>query len=361
MIKENKVSERNSNFEILRILAMVMIVAHHFSVHSDFLFDSNISINKLFVQFLSLGGKIGVNIFVLISGYFLVIKENIKFNKILKLWLQIFLYSSVFYLVFTGIGYYPFSIKNFIKFCFPIIYNKYWFASSYFIFYLFTPYIHKLVSVLDKSSYKKLLMLMFVCWSLIPTITKQQIGLNALTWFLFLYLLAGYIRLHYQDHGTTKKYLLWATLVYFLVFSITMVLDVLDVPKYATYLYELEKVPILVISVLMVLGFKNIHMEYHRKINILASATFGIYLLHDHEFVRTFLWETFFKGATFSSSSILIPYAIFCILMVYIGCSIVEFIRIYLLEKPLFFFISKREEKIERKKKWIMEKLKLEE
>lgn len=69
----------------------------------------------------------------------------------------------------------------------PIIYNQYWFASSYFILYLFVPYIHKLVKNMDKISYKKLLVLMFVLWSILPTLTKQKLYMNEILWFLFLY------------------------------------------------------------------------------------------------------------------------------------------------------------------------------
>ena len=42
VMREEMTKERQSNFELLRIIAMVMIVFHHFSVHSDFFFESNV-------------------------------------------------------------------------------------------------------------------------------------------------------------------------------------------------------------------------------------------------------------------------------------------------------------------------------
>lgn len=58
-----------SNFELLRIVSMVLIIAHRYTLHSGFSFDTaSISLRR----FLSFGGKIGVNLFVLISGYFLL-------------------------------------------------------------------------------------------------------------------------------------------------------------------------------------------------------------------------------------------------------------------------------------------------
>ena len=73
VVIKNK-NHRSSNIELLRIIAMIMIIAHHVSVHSGFVYPGEIiSFNRLWIQFIQLGGKIGVNIFVLISGYFLVV------------------------------------------------------------------------------------------------------------------------------------------------------------------------------------------------------------------------------------------------------------------------------------------------
>ena len=62
--------DRNSSFELLRIISMLLIVAHHFVVHGNFDLISSFSKNVFFLQSLSMFGKFGVNLFVLISGYF---------------------------------------------------------------------------------------------------------------------------------------------------------------------------------------------------------------------------------------------------------------------------------------------------
>lgn len=152
-MKKLKNKSRSSNFELLRILAMLMIVAHHFSIHSGFSMKiPPLYFNTLFLQFLQFGGKIGVNVFVLISGYFLINTDNIKLKKVIKLWCQIFFYSFIIYLIFTLTGYQKFNITSFIKSIMPIIYSQYWFASSYFILYLFVPYINQLVKNIEKVS-----------------------------------------------------------------------------------------------------------------------------------------------------------------------------------------------------------------
>ena len=71
-------NQRNSNLEILRIISMVFIVSCHFvgTGFQDYnLFISNM--NNYLIYFLDLFGKVGVDIFILISAYFMI---NSKFT-----------------------------------------------------------------------------------------------------------------------------------------------------------------------------------------------------------------------------------------------------------------------------------------
>lgn len=365
MNKEQNNIERNSSFELLRILAIIMIVASHFSAHGEFSFPLGISINKGFMQLLSLGGKIGVNIFVLISGYFLIVSDSFKLKKLVKLWFQIFFYSFSIYLIFLFIGGYPFKLDEFISSCFPIISNKYWFAGIYVILYLYIPYINKFLFSLDKNTYKKLLLTMFFCWSLIPTLTAQPMYGTDLIWFLFLYCFAAYIRLYFNNKETSKKYFLFAVVVCVLTFLSTIIFDGMgeylnDMNFYATYLYGKEKIPIFLISLFLFLGFKNLDIKKSKVINVLASATFGVYLIHDNELVRDFLWNNFFKNSTYANSNLLMPYALCSIFIVYLGCTVIELIRVAILEKPFMRFLDKHEYKFENSKNRILKKLKIE-
>lgn len=66
---------RKSNIELLRMVSMFLIVLHHYCVNSGFMeiMDlSQVTPNTLLVQFMSFGGKVGVNVFLIISGYFMI-------------------------------------------------------------------------------------------------------------------------------------------------------------------------------------------------------------------------------------------------------------------------------------------------
>lgn len=187
---DSKKIPRHSNIELLRIIAMMIIIAHHFAIHSDFEFSSDIIIiNKLWVLFNS-GGKLGVNIFILISGYFLVTSTTLNVTKIIKLWLQIFTYSIVIFCIFIGFGIEPFGIKALIYHFLPVTYSQWWFASWYFVLYLFSPYINILLNALSKKSYQHFLILFTTCLCIIPTFLVVPLK-NNLFWFIYLYILGG--------------------------------------------------------------------------------------------------------------------------------------------------------------------------
>lgn len=335
---------RHSNIELLRIIAMIMILAHHFSIHGGFELSADvISVNRLWLQFIQIGGKIGVNVFVLISGYFLISSKSLKINKVIKLWIQIFMYSVLIFLLFIILGIEPFEIKELIMSCFPITYSQWWFASTYFMLYLISPYINKLLNMLDKREYQRLLMLLTICWCIIPTLTAQSFQSNGLLWFVYLYSLAGYIKLHNpKTNIKSTTYILLSILVTILTFLSATFFELLGMKVaffkiHATFFhtmhYEMQRIPIVVISVLLFVGFLKINIGYKRIINLVASATFGVYLIHDNRHVRPFLWETVFKNASYSESNMLISYSLLVIAIVYIICTIIELARIYLLEK----------------------------
>ncbi|MBF0778899.1 acyltransferase family protein [Streptococcus cuniculi] len=134
---------RQSNIELLRIVAMLGIIASHFSVFGHFDFPINtISMNRLWIQFLPLAGNIGVNIFVLISGYFLIHKTTLEWRKVLAIWLQLSTYSLPFFLLGIAIGPAKFDVHWAFTYIVPILYRKWWFISCYIVLLILSPYIN---------------------------------------------------------------------------------------------------------------------------------------------------------------------------------------------------------------------------
>ncbi len=332
---------RQSNFELLRIIAMIMIVAHHFCYHGHFIFPADsITMNKMWIQFWESGGKIGVNIFVLISGYFLIGKTNsMNVNKALKLWLQLFTYSTVIFVVFILLGREKYSYNLLITNLFPITYKKWWFASAYFIIYLISPYINRFLLSLDKKLYQRLLVLATLLCTVLPTFSGVFYDTSPILWFMYLYCVAGYIKLHAPK--TEIKGWVYIALAFIISIIANAITAHYGIVRGATmsfsrnidYYFNTQKLPSFLIALMLFIGFSKIDIGCNKTINVISSATFGVYLIHDNAYIRGVLWRQIFKCAEYTNKAYLIPYSLMVVATIFIGCILIELFRIYCIEK----------------------------
>lgn len=142
-------------------------------LHSNLIYYNDYGIKKVIVSFVLYGGKIGVILFILISGYYMI-ESKFKINKLLKLWIEIFFYSVGIEIFFILIMKKEFSISNIIKSFIPISNNNYWFMTSYFAMYLISPFINKIIKSNDTDKNRKILIILFIILS-IPMIVIKKV------------------------------------------------------------------------------------------------------------------------------------------------------------------------------------------
>ena len=344
--------ERQSNIELLRIFAILIIIGHHFVIHGKLYECTDISfVNRIWIQYLLLSGKLGVSLFILISGYFLIEMPKHKVEKLVKLWLQIFTYSILAYLVYTVILYFisgekTFQFSELLKNCFPLVYQNWWFASTYFVLYLFSHFLNRFLTSLSKNQYKKLLALESVCWCIIPTMFGKTFECNHLLWFFYLYSIAGYIRRFNVINELPYfgiKYIVGAFLI---AFGVLFCVDrakvfLLKLSNYQTeYSYFVGEngeqrlmLLIMTVSLLLFIGFQKIEIRNNKVINHFSSATFGIYLIHDNLYLRSILWSLVNRGREYSEKPVFALYTIGVTIFVFLGCLGIELIRSSVFEK----------------------------
>lgn len=176
--------ERNSSFELLRIISMFLIVMHHYSVHGGFDFMIPFSMKLYFVQCLDMGGKLGVNLFVLISGYFLC-KSDFKWKRIIKLEVEVIFYSILIGVIFHFLMPERESTKDLIKELTPLRTGSYWFYNTYFVMVLFAPFINKFLVSLEKTDLKKN-SVFDVCFVGVDSCTsKSWCSTNVKSWMVY--------------------------------------------------------------------------------------------------------------------------------------------------------------------------------
>ena len=136
--------ERDSNMELLRIIAILLVMV----LHADFASLSVPSLEqchdslltsffRFFIEGLSV---VAVNVFVLLSGWY-GIKPS--FKKMIEFMFQTLFLICFIYLFFfcIGKGIYH-SIGEWIKIVF---FNQYWFVQCYIILYIFAPILNAFV------------------------------------------------------------------------------------------------------------------------------------------------------------------------------------------------------------------------
>ena len=119
---------------------------------------------------------------------------------------------------------------------------------------------------------------------------------------------------------------------------------------------------VVVIGLIVFIGFLKMNIGYKRVINFISPAMFGVFLIHENDCIRKWLWQDIFKLGSYSNSNVLIPYTILVVAIVFVGCTIIELLRRYsieLLSKPLIRFTSEKiDSASEKLKTFIQNKLK---
>lgn len=192
---------RNSSFELLRILCMFGIVSMHiFGVF----YETAQGINQVFGVLINSLFNMGVSIFMLISGYFGI---NGSVKKYLKLELEVLFYSGINLLIMIAARG-DLNLTQMIWSVAPVMSGKYWYITTYMLLMIFSQYINQIAEKLEKIRFEKLLLLMFLVFSLIPTIIRFHVmndGGKGLMNMLLMYWIGRYIRLYGADQTSNKK------------------------------------------------------------------------------------------------------------------------------------------------------------
>lgn len=331
---EKLLNKRESNFELLRIISMIFIVFHHLAIHSTYNFsfsNGNNVVNDFLLALFQSGGKFGVVLFVMITGYYMI-KSNIKLKKLIVLEGQVLFYSIflyVFFVIFMGK---EIVVRDLIKFLMPNINGVYWFFSSYFILYLLIPYINRLLIGLDKKDYIRLLFIGFIFLIVLPTIFISKELVNVGVYLIYYYMIGGYIRLFGKEITGKKYYFLGFILGYLAIPVLSIYIRFLSLKNfylkdYILTFIELDSILVFVSSICLFMFFKNMKINYSRIINWLGSVSFGVYLFHDHPLVRNFLFKELFLTSQLVNNSFFLIISILIVCFIYMVGGGIEVFR----------------------------------
>ena len=200
-----KTTVRNSNHELLRIIAMYMIVFIHANMYLGNFCTG--SAGTFFNGFVNGICNIGVSCFILISGYY-----GVRFNvqKLVKMECMMITYSlletMVLCVAFPEQMQGAALLEQLVKSLFPFITRKYWFYSCYVCLFLMSGYIQKFIDQLKQKEFGRLLVLLLILFSVLPTLFYFELipdNGKGLVQMIMIYMIGRYIRM-YCDKPITE-------------------------------------------------------------------------------------------------------------------------------------------------------------
>lgn len=306
-----KNKSRQANIELLRILAMFGILIMHMTNHSGVLDYAHEGVEGHGMAWLLFSpGMHSINIFLLITGYFMV-KQRFSTWKLARLTGQVLFYALAITFIFRTFFDVDKSLKMLIYSILPISSDFYWYASMYAGLLLLSPVLNKLIFHLTR---RQLLCLCILCFALVsvwPNIVFFSSGLNtaggvSISWFISVYLFGAYIRLYYEPNFKWKIKMLVSIGLLALLPATRFGLEALirtplgefslfqDLMWGYSIFYNYSSILITITSIAVFITFLNIRINsapISKVINTVAGASFGVYLLTDHAYVRDYLWR----------------------------------------------------------------------
>lgn len=296
--------KRMAGIELLRILAMMMVVTLHYITNSYGMIElgTEAGMTQYLGTFLESFSIVAVNVFVLITGYFMV-ESGFKARKLISFIGQILFYSLLIPLILSFLGIEILGkgqgIYGLIQYILPFSTEHYWFATAYIILYLLIPFLNLGAKQLGKKQFQMALLFLLIAFCGIKSIcpialATDHYGYDAF-WFVCLYLTGAYIRLYgvpfLEKRGRSQLLYLLSSAG---IFVLTIVLwKMYEKTTAVTYYFGVMNHYNFILcftgAVGLFLTFLKLDLKEGKGRSFIlkiAPFSFGIYLLHEHVDVR---------------------------------------------------------------------------
>lgn len=277
--------DRSSNFELLRIFAMLMIVFYHLFMHGNGgnLINAPFSANKIVLWFIGSWGIIGVNVFVLISAFFLVDKE-FKIVRIIRLYLCVIFYELVFGGWMEG-----FSVTIIIKSLLSPILSRYWFVSAFILMLIASPFMNSHIKNASNLNLKKLSIALFCIVFVYHTI-YQNASIGKWAIFVGIYFITALIKRNINEAlEISKKPITKIILVSFILVIFINVLFFNKIASENKALLEKYSPLMLILAMALFLHFYKYRFT-NSLINKIGGLTLGVYIISENENLHDLLY-----------------------------------------------------------------------
>lgn len=353
MKEEKKI--RQSNFELMRIISMILIIMWHLIFHGGLLETNPTKINIILELFILIGA-VHVNSFILVTGYFQESKK-INYKKVLSLIATSWFYRVFFLVIALLIGTFTISKLEIFNELLPIDMRDYWFINLYLVLYIISPYLNIIVSKINQQDFKRILIGGFIIFSIIPFITNNKTIANdgyTITNFCYLYLIGAYLKKFpikessYLKKYTQKKqrYLFLSIMIFFCLLNFigyqlskniigeNEIINQMAINYCASY--RAFSNPFIILQTIGYFLFFSTLTIKSKVINKVSTFTLEAYLIHENFYVLNIIYDIMktriwyqYGGTIVIGLTLIIPFLIFllCVTVSTFRNKILQFIK----------------------------------
>lgn len=335
-----KQNGRQSNFELLRVICMISIVSIHLYKQTDAVrLELEDGAPYFFILFLGYGGRLVCNCFVMIGAWFLC-DARFKADRIVKLWLYVFSYTTIITITCTLLNIQGGGIILLVQSFLPVMGRPVWFAAEYLCMLMLSPFLNMLLEHSRIVCYKLLIIfggLIITCATLFP-IEHTTPAFSELVWFCFLYMFVAYFKKYPCLWMENKSIcVIGAILGYLICVLCYVVLREFGFDSLAEYYNtHYENALSFITSVFLFYAFKNINIGNVRMINVVSESTFAVYVIHQTPCFYPTLWNGIFSVDEYVGKQSFIIYVLYVIFLIFIVSVVVEHIRKSFFERFIY-------------------------
>ena len=298
--------ERLSGIELLKLIAMFMIVMSHSGpYYGDVYAESYVNLresttniqNLLLVLYIYMG-QIGNCIFLMCSAYFLLEKKKVKGEKVLYFLGDCLFFSVSFLLVFLLAGQ-ELSWLTILKQFFPTTFDFNWYVGCYLLVYIMHPALNLIIDHLSRKQLLLTDLVGLVLYSLMQMLVRDSFHYNRLIGFILIYFLMAYCKKYLRNTCcNTFRNVLGLFGAGILLVGVILITNVLGFYT-DTFANKMLYFSIFVNPLIIWMSFCTFYLFQSMKfkngvVNLLASVTLYIYVIHENYLFATYARPRYF-------------------------------------------------------------------
>lgn len=308
-------------------------------------------------QFISLNlltlGSLGVQIFVLITGFFMIDSE-IRIKSFIKILLETLFYSYLIFVLFLLFAPDLLNMKMITRSLLPVGSKHYWFITAYLVLYLFIPALNLIALKIKQKTYQIMLALMIFFWFFMKEIFGATYEYSGLTLFIGLYYIGGYIKL-YGIKCFEKSLMCYLSILQFFIinfaffyYKLCISTAIVDHDAVCKWHIKFPFSPFMLLAAVGIFYiFKNLKIKNSNFINWCAASVLSVYLITENICIRGFIWKDWFGVKNLFTDggcnlSALFLNMLAAVVVSFAICIVIDKLRIKLIEKPFMNFIDKK-------------------